>query len=140
VTAIEDVVDDHSGRSRTVLDYGLRMKRLVDEAKDPGFSRDRWDGLLDLVAPDGFERIGPFKDAMDWPQYVDFLDGWARSAEWECSFKRITEVDDRVYLELEERSRFGDLSSVVNSLSVYEFGPDDRIHHLDVYLQMEMPA
>ncbi|MCV7244893.1 hypothetical protein H7J83_19540 [Mycobacterium mantenii] len=35
---IRDVIDDHVGRSRTVLDYGLVTKRLVGEAKKPGFS------------------------------------------------------------------------------------------------------
>ena len=137
---IEDVIAEHSGNARKVLDYGLLMKRMVDEAKQPGFSRESWDVLLDLIADDDFERIGNFKEVMDWQQYVDFLAGWAPAAEWDCSFKRVTEVDDRVYLELEERSRMGDFSSTVNSLSVYEFGADGRIHHLDVYLQMSLPG
>ena len=51
-------------------------------------------------------------------------------------FKRITEVDGMVFLELEEHSRVGDFSSIVNSLSVYEFTDDGRIRHIDLYLQM----
>lgn len=137
---IADVIDDYTGNARRVLDYAQVMKRMVDESKQPGFSAASWDVLLDLVAADDFVRVGNFKETQDWAGYVEFLTAWAPNAEWECSFKRITEVEDRVYLELEERSRMGDFSSVVNSLSVYEFGDDGRIHHLDVYLQMELPG
>ncbi|MFN8027448.1 MAG: hypothetical protein U0W40_14165 [Acidimicrobiia bacterium] len=133
---ITDVVDEYSGNSRKVLEYGLLMKRMVDEAKQPGFSAASWDVLLDLIAADDFVRVGNFKETQDWAGYVEFLTAWAPNAEWECSFKQITEVDGRVFLELEERSRMGDFSSVVNSMSVYEFGADGKIHHLDVYLQM----
>ena len=44
-----------------------------------------------------------------------------------------------VFLELEERSRIGDFSSVVNTASVYEFNADNKVSRIDVYLQMELP-
>ena len=47
--------------------------------------------------------------------------------------------DAGLFLELEERSRIGDFTSVVNSMSVYEFTDDDKIRHIDVYLQMALP-
>ena len=47
-------------------------KRLVDEAKKPGFSVDSWAPLAELVAVDEFERVGAFKETMKWPDYVDF--------------------------------------------------------------------
>lgn len=134
---LADVIDSHAGRARTVLQYSLITKRLVDEAKKPGFSVDSWAPLAELLAIDEFERVGAFKEVMTWSDYVDFLTNWAMSSEWECSFKRITESDGRVFLELEERSRVGDFSSVVNSVSVYEFTDDGRIRHIDIYLQME---
>jgi len=133
---VNDIVDDFSGRSRTVLEYCMTTKRLVDAAKRPGFSVDSWAPLAALVAIDEFERVGPFKEVMKWPEYVDFLTNWATSSEWECSFKRITETDGLVFLELEERSTVGDFSNVVNSLSVYEFDSTGLIRHIDVYLQM----
>ena len=136
---VTDIIDDYTGRSRTVLDYCVTTKRLVDEAKKPGFSVESWAPLADLVAIAEFERIGAFKETMKWPDYVDFLTGWATSAQWECSFRRITETDDRVFLELEERSTVGDFSNVVNSLSVYEFDGAGKIRHIDLYLQMELP-
>ena len=136
LTDVADVIDDYAGRSRTVLDYAMVTKRLVDEAKRPGFSAGSWAPLAELVAVDEFTRVGPFKEVMNWDDYVTFLTNWAASSEWECSFKRITEASGVVFLELEERSRVGEFSSVVNSLSVYEFTDTGKIRHIDVYLQM----
>ena len=136
---IRDVIDDYVGRSRTVLEYGLAMKRMVDEAKKPGFSVDSWGPLAELLATDEFERVGAFKEVMDWSAYVDFLTNWATSSEWECSLRRVTETPGAVFLELEERSRIGEFANVVNSLSVYEFDDAGKIRHIDLYLQMELP-
>ena len=44
-----------------------------------------------------------------------------------------------MFLELEERSQIGDFSSVVNSVSVYEFNADNKITFVAVYLQMQLP-
>lgn len=136
---VEDVIGSHTGRARAVLQYSIVTKRLVDEAKKPGFSVDSWGPLAQLIAVDEFERVGAFKEVMTWPDYIEFLTNWATSSKWECSFKHITESGGRVFLELEERSEVGDFSSVVNSLSVYEFTEDDRIRHIDIYLQMTPP-
>jgi hypothetical protein len=136
---ISDVIDDHVGRSRTVLEYALVTKRLVEEAKRPGFSADSWAPLAELVATGEFERVGAFKEVMDWPAYVDFLTNWATSSEWECSLRRVTETPGAVFLELEELSRIGEFANVVNSLSVYEFTDAGKIRHIDLYLQMELP-
>ena len=137
-TDVADVIDDYTGRPRTVLKYCMTTKRLVDEAKTPGFSVDSWAPLAELVSTDEFERVGAFKEVMKWNEYVDFLTNWATSSEWECSFKRITEASGVVFLELEERSRVGEFSNVVNSLSVYEFTDAGKIRHIDLYLQMAL--
>lgn len=138
--AIDDVLDEHSGRSRAVLEYALTTKRLVDASKRPGFTVESWAPLAELVAVDEFERIGNFKEVMNWSEYVDFLTNWATNSEWEGSFKRVSEIDGVVFLELEERSRIGDFESVVNSMSVYEFTEANKIRHIDVYLQMALPS
>ena len=136
---VRDVIDSYTGRARTVLEYSIVVKRLVDEAKRPGFTVDSWAPLGELVAVEKFERVGPFKDVMQWPDYVGFLTNWATSSEWECSFKRITETEDLVFLELEERSTVNDYTSSVNSISVYDFDDTGKITHVDVYLQMVLP-
>jgi hypothetical protein len=137
---VSAVAGNYQGLSRKVLDYSLLMKQLVDAAKQPGFSEQSWAPLAELVATREFKRVGNFKEVMDWPQYIAFLTGWAQHSEWECSFKRITESNGVVFLELEERSRTGDFASVVNSVSVYEFNAAGKIRHLDIYLQMAMPS
>lgn len=136
---VDTVVGDHTGLSRTVLEYTLEMKRIVDRAKEPGFDEHSWEPLARLVATEEFSRVGPFKDVMTWPEYVAFLTGWAPRRHWECSFRRITERGSLVFLELEERSEPGSSDHAANSLSVYEFTNAGQLRHLDVYLQMEMP-
>jgi hypothetical protein len=137
---VSEVVGNYSGLSRKVLDYSLIMKRLVDGARQPGFSVQSWAPLAELVATGEFERVGNFKEVMNWDEYVGFLTNWAVSSEWECSFKRITESGGVVFLELEERSNTAGFSSVVNSVSVYEFTEAGKIRHIDIYLQMALPG
>lgn len=136
---VGDVIDHYGGFSRTVLDYSLIVKEVVDSAKRPGFSVDSWAPLARLLDTATFRRVGNFKEVMNWTEYVTFLTQWAPSADWECSFKRITERGYLVFLELEERSVVGEFSNVVNSLTVYEFNSDGKIIHIDVYLQMVLP-
>lgn len=136
---IEEVIADYSGLSRKVLEYGLTMKDLVASSKKASFTTARWDEMGNYLDTDRFERVGNFKEVMNWSSYRDFLAGWAPSADWECSFKRITEKGNLVLLELEERTTMGGHANAVNSLSVYEFDEAGLIHHLDIYLQMPLP-
>ena len=136
---VNSVIGRHTGYSRAVLDYSLIVKRVVDSAKQPGFSTASWAPLAELIDTAAFQRVGNFKEVMNWQQYIDFLNNWAPNADWECSFKRITERENLVFLELEERSETQGFSSVVNSLSVYEFNSAGKIVRVDVYLQMEPP-
>lgn len=140
MTTIDDVIGEATGRSRAVLEYSQTMRRLVESAKDPDFSVESWAPLAELTAVDEFVRIGPFKEVMNWAEYAEFLTNWAKSSDWDCTFKRLTETEDVAFLELEERSQVGDFSSVVNTVSVYEFTADDKIRYVAVYLQMELPG
>jgi hypothetical protein len=133
------IAQNHGGLARKALDYTLAMKRLVEEAKQPGFSLRNADILAGLVDTARFERVGNFKEVMDWRGYVDFLVRWAPSAEWDCTFRRVTEAGGLAILELEERTTTGPVSSTVNSVSVYEFDNAGKIVHIDIYLQMALP-
>lgn len=136
---IAEAAQDYTGLSRVVLDYSLEMKRMVDAAKQPGFSEASWSTLASYVDTEKFIRVGNFKEVMNWAEYIAFLTRWAMHSGWKGSFKRVTESGDVVLLELEERSRVGEYTSVVNSVSVYEFGDNGKLQHLDIYLQMPMP-
>ena len=134
---VEDVIDEYTGNLRTVLNYCLIVNRMMNAAKQPGFNRESWAPLGKLLDLENFERVGNFKEIMNWEGYLDFMTPWAMSSEWECSLKRITEQTNTVFLELEERAKVGDFTNVVNSMSVYEFNKAGEIYHIDVYLQME---
>ena len=136
---IEDVIDQYSGLSRQVLEYSRLMKQLVDQAKQPGFSEASWAPVAAMVDTERFRRVGNFKEVMTWGEYIAFLTPWAMSSGWECSFRRVTEAPGLVFLELEERSEIGGHTSVVNSVSVYQFDAAGKLFHLDIYLQMPMP-
>jgi hypothetical protein len=138
--SIRDVISEYSGLSRQVLEYCLATKRLVDESKEPGFSVESLAALAEFAAVDEFERVGNFKEVMTWAHYAAFLAAWMPTAEWDCSFRRITEASNRVFLELEEHAGVGDARRSVNSTSIYEFDDTGKIRHLDVYLQMPMPS
>lgn len=130
----EHTAGDH-GHCRVVMEYRTRMKRLVDEAKQPGFTVASWAPLAELVAVDEFERVGNFREVQNWQQYTEFLTQWARASGWDSKFRRIHESLGVVFLELEEHSTIGDKTSVCNSVSVYEFNRAGKIRHLDIYLQ-----
>lgn len=124
----------YTGLARKALDYGLFQKRLMDRAKGPGYSPDEWEGLRDFVTDD-FERIGNFKEVMTIDAMIAFLSKWCVNSHWEGSFKRVTEHDNVVLLELEERVTYNGGLNIVNSVSVYEYSTDGKLRHLDVYLQ-----
>ncbi len=125
----------YTGNARTAIEYGLFQKRLMDRSKEADdYSPDEWLGLKEFVTDD-FERVGNFKEVMTFADMVGFLQAWAPSQHWEGSFKRVTEFDNVVFLELEERVNVGEAQQAVNSVSVYEFDESGKIRHLDVYLQ-----
>jgi hypothetical protein len=129
-------VDLYGPLSRRVLDFEATVTRLVREAGEPGFDPAAWSALAAFVATDEFERIGTWMEVMTWDDYLGFMTRWAAgSLGFETVLRRIRELPDLVYLELEERHTRPDAVAVVNSLSVFAFDATGRIRHLDVYLQ-----
>ena len=128
----------YSGNARRAIDYGMFQKNLMDRSKRAAdYSPDEWLGLKDFVTDD-FQRIGNFKEVMTFQDMVGFLQAWAPTQHWEGTFKRVTEHDNVVWLELEERVGEGAEQSAVNSVSVYQFDAAGKIRHLDIYLQAPM--
>lgn len=121
--------------AKLVLAYNDVFKRLVDAAKNPDAKLEDWAPLADFVAVDEFERIGSFKEVVNWDQYVGMVHKWATGSHWESTFKKITEAGRRVFLELEERVESGAGRDVINSLTVWEFNEAGKLVHLDIYLQ-----
>jgi hypothetical protein len=126
----------YTGLSRKAIEYGMFQKRIMDRArgKGDGYSPDEWLGLKDFVTED-FERVGTFKEVMNIDQMIGFLQNWSPTTDWEGSFKRVSEYDNVVVLELEERVKQTGEWNRVNTVSIYEFNGDGKLRHLDVYIQ-----
>ncbi len=122
--------------TQVVFAYERLMRELAPTVKVPS----DWAPLAELVAVDGFERIGTFLEVQDWDQYTVMLTQWASSIDsFETSVRRISELPDLVYYEIEERHHRGGVVNVVNSLTVFAFDGRGKISHLDVYLQQIRP-
>lgn len=126
-------MSDRDGRlSRKVVDYVEAMRRLVPAVKAPA----DWAPLVEFVTVDEFERIGTFLEEQNWQQYIEMLTRWAKVTDsFETTVRRVSELRDLVYFEVEERHFRGGDVHVVNSMTVFGFDVGDRIRHLDVYLQ-----
>jgi hypothetical protein len=125
-------MSDTGPLTRTVLDFVEAMRLLVPTAKAPS----DWAPLAEFVAVDDFERVGTFLEVQDWQQYTEMLTQWASATDsFETPVRRISELGDLVFFEIEERHHRGDGVHVANTMTVFEFDAAGRIRHLDVYLQ-----
>lgn len=123
---------DRGPLTRKVMQYQEVMKQLVPTARTP----QDWAPLAEFASVDHFERIGTFLEVHDWQQYTEMLSQWARSIDtFETRVKRISELLEPVYFEIEERHIRNQRAHVVNSMTVFEFDADAKIRHLTVYLQ-----
>jgi hypothetical protein len=134
----EALAQTTSPLARTVLEYSLIFKRLLEQAKQSGgISPADWGPLAELVAVDEFERVGASREVMNWQEYTGFLSGFANAASWTGRLRRVSELPGLVFLELEERGKNPEDGSdfVANTVTVYEFNAAGKICHLDVYVQ-----
>jgi hypothetical protein len=129
------IPEDVGPLAAKVLEYERVFKRLAATAKRPGFTQADWGPLAELVAVDEFQRVGMWRDVMDWPEYLEMLTEFTKANDFESSGHRIAEASGRVYFDRQERHIKGDTVHVVNVLSVYEFNGQGKICHLDVYIQ-----
>jgi len=133
---VSEIINDYTGLSRKVLDYNIVTKEMNAKCKLPSFQDEMWDEhFAQFFDKPNFLRVGHLKEEFDYPSYLEFQTKWAPNSDWECSFKRIAEVDNVVYLELEERATFNGMTNIVNTLSVYEFNDTGKVYRLDLYLQ-----
>ena len=136
--SIADAQADATGKlARIALEYASIYGRVVPRAQEPGFGEHAWAPLEALIAVDEFERVGLQKEMMDWPAYRAALTAFARSGQWEGTFRRVTESPGVVFLELVERLTKDGVVTEINTVSVFEFDDDDKIRHLDIYQQRE---
>jgi len=121
--------------SGKVLEYDRIVRRVVQAAKEPGFSPAEWAPLADLVAVEEFERVGIWREVMNWPEYAAFLTQFATAKGFDSKLRRISELPGLVYFEIEEHHVKDEKVNVVNSMNVFEFNAEGKIRRLDVYVQ-----
>jgi hypothetical protein len=121
--------------SETVLKFSAIIEGLASPASEVGLSEADWAPLSELVATDEFQRVGIWREEMDWQDYVEFLTLFANAKGFETTVRRITETANLVFYEIEERHIRDGQVNVVNSMSVYEFNGLGEICRLDVYIQ-----
>jgi hypothetical protein len=115
-----------------VLAYDKRIRELVQTVKIPA----DWEPLGEYIAINDFERVGTLLEVHNWEQYTHMLSQWALSTQsFESNVRRISEVGNLVYYEIEERHHRGDTLIVLNTLTVFEFDEQGKIRRLNVYLQ-----
>ena len=95
-----------------------------------------WEPVAAFIDPQRFRRVGAYLETFDWPQYREFLTGWAAGGtRFEMTEFHISEVGDTVFQEIEERHHRGDEFIRKNVIAVYRFDGARRIVHLDIYEQ-----
>jgi hypothetical protein len=115
-----------------VFEYTQMIEALVPTVKVPG----DWAPLMEFAAVEEFERVGTFLEVQNWQRYTEMLTQWALATDaFGTKVRRVAELPGLVYLEVEERHYRGETVNVVNSMTVFEFNVDDKVCHLDVYLQ-----
>lgn len=125
-----------SPRVLRAIAYGDTMAAIVNGGGGT------FDDILPLIDPARFVRRGNERDeAMDWPTYRAMLEQWqGGSGNYRKVFHRASEAGNVVYLDLDEFSTHKDGSvSSLRSISIYEFGEDDRIVAVDVCMGFHTP-
>ena len=124
--------------ARVVARYNEIMQQVSDKAKEPGFTKDGWNALTEVVDAASFQRLGNFMEVQTWPEYIDMLAAWGAATKFSSEFRRMIENENEnggiVTLELQENNNGG----LVNSLSMYEINKDGKLFRLHIYLQMPM--
>jgi hypothetical protein len=128
---------DFTGLTRKVIEYSEQFTAIMSKKGAKPTEAD-WAQFEKLVDVANFERHGVFTGAQaekfGWETYKSYLVNFAGDARWEGTIRHVTEEPGRVILELEERNYIHEVCHVSNTVTIYEFGPDDRIRHLDVYV------
>jgi hypothetical protein len=124
--------------ARAVARYNEIMQEVSDKAKKPGFTKDGWNALTEVVDAENFQRLGNFMEVQTWPEYINMLFAWGASTKFSSEFRRMIENSNDnggiVTLELQENNNGG----LVNSLSMYELNAEGKLFRLHIYLQMPM--
>lgn len=130
--------DNFKGLSRAVLLYSEGFMRVVEALKTSGSVDAAWAQMEELVDVDNFKREGVFltstSETLNWAQYKHYVTQYGGATAWEGTLRRITEVPDLVFLELEERNTRNGVTDTSNTVTIYKFNKAGKLINLDVYV------
>lgn len=130
--------DQFTGLTRKVMDYSEAFEALVNLSKTRELTDADWGPIERLVDVAKFERVGRFltpeTETIDWPTYKGYVSQYARHTDWDATLRRITEGDDVVIQELQERNTRAGETDIANTVMIYAFNPAGLLVHLDVYV------
>jgi hypothetical protein len=129
--------ESYKGLSRKVLQYSEHFLRIVNKIKQSSITDADWAPMEELIDVKNYKRMGVFEGAeaefSTWQEYRKIIAQYGGMTDWEGTLRRITEVPNLVYLELEERNSRAGVTDVSNTVTIYEFKADKLIK-LDVYV------
>jgi hypothetical protein len=109
----------------------------VNKIKQSSITDADWAPMEELIDVKNYKRMGVFEGAeaefSTWQEYRKIIAQYGGMTDWEGTLRRITEVPNLVYLELEERNSRAGVTDVSNTVTIYEFKADKLIK-LDVYV------
>src|SRR5271157_2198365 len=68
-----------------------------------------WAPMAKFLAVDEFKRVGAYLEVFNYPEYCEFMTGWAAGGtRFEMTEFYVTEIGNAVFQEIEERHYRGD--------------------------------
>ena len=129
---------EFTGLSSRVIEYSEAFAALVAASKKAPLQNSDWEEIEKLVNVDAFQRqgvfLGPQAEVIDWATYKHYVSQYAAGTSWEGTLRHVTEADNRVILELEERNSSQGVTDVSNTVTTYEFDDSQRLRRLEVYV------
>jgi hypothetical protein len=128
----------YQGLSRKVLQYSENFKHIADKSRQGTIAASDWAQMDELVDVQNFRREGVFLtdtvEVSTWEQYKGVITQYGGTTVWEGTLRRITEVPNLVFLELEERNTRDGVTDISNTVTIYKFNDAGKLIKLDVYV------
>lgn len=133
ITTATALSDDIGPRTKIVYAFVARQGQVLAAGISSPLD---WEPVAEFIDANAFKRVGAYLETFDWPEYRNFLTGWAAGGtRFEMTEFHITEVGDTVFQEIEERHYRDDDFIRKNVIAVYRFNDRNKIVHLDIYEQ-----
>lgn len=130
--------DKFTGLARKVLEYSEHFSRIIEKIKLSQPTQADWARMEELVDVERFRRVGVFLtntvETSTWSEYKSLIGQYGGMTHWEGTLRRITEVPDLVFLELEERNTRNGIMDIANTVTIYKFNQAKKLSQLDVYV------